>query len=163
MYWGFLNIMAKKKNIIVKILEAIKGSGYPTPSFQTPGAACVDLVSIEDWRIPPHTTVTIKTSHLVQIPDGHVGLVCSRSGLASKHSVHVLNSPGVVDADYRGNVGVILRNSGGLDFTVRKGDRIAQLMILQLAPIEFQQVTQEEWDETAVTQRGDGGFGSTGK
>lgn len=163
MYWRFLNIMAKK-TILIKLIDAVKTFITDVPKYQTSGSAAVDLVAAEDYNIRAQTTAVVKTAHKMQIPEGYVGLVCSRSGMASKHSVFVLNSPGVIDSDFRGDVGVILHNSGGFDFTVRKGDRIAQLMILKLPEnIIFEKVSREEWDKSANTERGEGGFGSTGK
>jgi dUTP pyrophosphatase len=93
----------------------------------------------------------------VELPHGYVAQVCPRSGLAAKHGVTVLNSPGIIDADYRGEIGVILVNHGGLIYGVRRGDRIAQLVILRACDRRVKIV-----DELTETPRGLGGFGSTG-
>jgi dUTP pyrophosphatase len=127
------------------------------PTQQTDGAAGFDLHALTDVTLYPGERSLVKTGIAVQIPKGYVGMVCSRSGLALKHGVFVLNAPGIVDSDYRGDVGVILMNMGGYEYTVLSGDRIAQLVI---APIGKSVVM--EVSELDDTQRGAGGFGSTG-
>lgn len=128
------------------------------PQAASAGAAAVDLCASEDGLLPAHLTRLFKTGLSVAIPSGHVGLVCSRSGLALKHSVFVLNAPGVVDSDYRGEIGVILHNAGGQNYEVQRGDRIAQLLIIPVVTAQFQAV-----EKLPETDRGGGGFGSTGR
>ena len=127
------------------------------PAYARPGDAGMDLRSVEDAVVPRGGRALVKTGLAMQLPFGYEAQVRPRSGLALKHGVTVLNTPGTIDSGYRGEVGVILANFGDADFPVAKGDRIAQLVI---AP-----VTQAEVEETEVidaTDRGTGGFGSTG-
>lgn len=127
------------------------------PAYARPGDAGMDLRSVEDAVVPRGGRALVKTGLAMQLPFGYEAQVRPRSGLALKHGVTVLNTPGTIDSGYRGEVGVILANFGDSDFPVAKGDRIAQLVI---AP-----VTQAEVEETDVidaTDRGTGGFGSTG-
>ena len=125
--------------------------------YLTQGSAGIDLCSISDATIQPRETVLIKTGLRVAIPSGFVGLVCSRSGLAYHSSVFVINAPGIIDSDYRGDVGVLLHNAGEEIFTVSKGDRVAQLVLMKVYEGRF--VAVDELDET---DRGENGFGSTG-
>lgn len=128
------------------------------PSQAKPGDAGLDLVAQEDYRvIPPGESALIQTGISVQIPTGMVGLVCSRSGMALKHGVFVLNAPGVVDSGYRGEVGVILHNTKDTHFHINRGDRIAQLVLVPFIAPMYELVT--DLDDT---ERGTGGFGSTG-
>jgi dUTP pyrophosphatase len=129
----------------------------PAPVRQNRDDAGYDLVAAEHAMIEPGRTFLVKTGLKMALPPGTAGLVCSRSGLALKHSVFVLNAPGVVDAGYRGDVGVILHNAGHQSFYVNPGDRIAQLLIVPTVAVEWQQAL--DLDET---DRGSGGFGSTG-
>lgn len=131
--------------------------GENIPKYATAGDAGADLVSAEDVRIPSHQRILVRTGIKIAIPEGYVGLVHPRSGLALKHGITVLNAPGTIDAGYRGEVGVILYNSGVLDFEVKAGDRIAQLVIQKVETAEFEVV-----DALIDSDRGSGGFGSTG-
>ena len=127
------------------------------PAYARPGDAGMDLRSVEETVVPRGGRALVKTGLAMQLPSGYEAQVRPRSGLALKHGITVLNTPGTIDSGYRGEVGVILANFGDSDFPVAKGDRIAQLVI---AP-----VTQAEVEETDVideTDRGAGGFGSTG-
>lgn len=127
------------------------------PTYGSKGAAGMDLHSIQSLTLNAGDTRLVGTGIAVAIPQGWVGLVCSRSGLAVKHSVFVLNAPGVIDSDYRGEVGVILHNAGRDKFAIRKGDRIAQMLVQQsISP--WIAIAKEIGD----TERGQGGFGSTG-
>ncbi|WP_323016374.1 dUTP diphosphatase [Castellaniella sp.] len=128
------------------------------PKRQSIGASAVDLCALEGSVIHPGQTGLVKTGLAMSIPCGMTGMVCSRSGLALKHKVFVLNAPGIIDSDYRGDVGVILHNLGDTDFVVDPGSRIAQLLILKHETAFFKEVNV--LDETA---RGANGFGSTGK
>ena len=138
-------------------IEIIAEEGM-LPIYAREGDAGADLRSNEDIEILANQQVLVKTGVRLGLPDGYVGLVCSRSGLALKSGVFVLNAPGVVDSGYRGEVGVILKNSGSSTFFVKKGDRIAQLMIQKFESPKFVEV-----ETLDVTERGEGGFGSTGK
>jgi dUTP pyrophosphatase len=133
----------------------------PLPAYETAQAAGMDLRAAvpedEPLVLRPGSRFPVPTGLAFALPDGFEAQVRPRSGLAAKHGVTCLNTPGTVDADYRGEVKVILVNLGEEDFTIRRGDRIAQLVI---AP-----VVQARWAEVAeldATVRGDGGFGSTG-
>mgnify|MGYP002623928984 CR=1 FL=1 len=135
--------------------------GLPLPDYQTAGAAGCDLLAAIDADAPlslaPGGRALVPTGLEMAIPQGFEGQVRPRSGLAAKHGVTVLNAPGTIDSDYRGEVKVILINHGETPFEIRRGDKIAQLVV---AP-----VTQVGFAETAslkATARGTGGFGSTG-
>lgn len=133
------------------------GKGLPPPAHATSGAAGADLVSAEDITIAPGEIQAIATGLALAIPQGFEGQVRPRSGLALKYGVTVLNAPGTIDSDYRGEVKIILINHGKKAFVVSRGDRIAQLVIAPVTHVSFQPVA--ELDET---QRGTAGFGSTG-
>lgn len=137
----------------------IKRATEPTPawpSYATPQSAGADVRSKIDTIVPAHGRVLIPTGMFVAIPEGYEIQVRPRSGLALKKGITVLNTPGCVDADYRGEIGVILFNTTDEDFKVCKGDRIAQLVLNKIEQINW--IPVEELDET---ERGDGGFGST--
>lgn len=127
------------------------------PVYKTAGAAGCDLTSSVNVSIGPGNRVVVPTGLSLEIPEGYEAQVRSRSGLAANDGVFVLNSPGTIDSDYRGEVKVILFNTSSSTFNVRKGDRIAQLVFSQVIQATFQ-ASQELGD----TQRGAGGFGSTG-
>ena len=143
--------------VFVRILP--EGEGLPVPKPATPGSAGVDLVAAvtEPVTLKPGDRKLIQTGISVSVPLGYEWQIRPRSGLALKHGVTVLNSPGTVDSDYRGPVGVILVNHGQEDFTVNRGDRVAQAV---LARVEAVSVTVT--DQLAQTERGNGGFGHTG-
>ena len=128
------------------------------PSYAHPGDAGMDVRSVEDLVIPAGGRVLVHTGLVAVIPDGYELQVRSRSGLALKSGVAVLNSPGTVDAGYRGEIGVILANFGDGEFAVKKGDRVAQLVA---APVTVAEIF--ETDSVDATDRGAGGFGSTGR
>jgi dUTP pyrophosphatase len=128
------------------------------PKYQTAGAAGVDLCSVEDVTVGEGDKALVATGLSMAIPLGWEGQVRPRSGLAAKSALTVLNSPGTIDSDYRGEVKVILVNHGRGAFYVRKGDRIAQMVFTPVAQASF-----VETDELESTDRGAGGFGSTGK
>lgn len=134
------------------MFKRVGSHDLPEPFPQTHGSAGYDLQASENYRVS-FSPVLIKCGFSVDIPKGMVGMVCSRSGLALKHSVIVLNSPGIIDSDYTGELGAILANFGGEDFMVKIGDRIAQLVIV---PCHAVPTLQSRFG------RGDGGFGSTG-
>lgn len=133
------------------------GEGLALPAYATDGAAGMDVVSAQDVTIAPGGRHAVETGLAVAIPPGYEIQVRPRSGLALKYGVTVPNTPGTIDSDYRGELKVILINQGAAAFEIRRGDRIAQLV---LAP-----VTRASWLEVAEldeTARGEGGFGSTG-
>ncbi|MFN9497499.1 MAG: dUTP diphosphatase [Erythrobacteraceae bacterium] len=144
-------------NIPVQIKRLPNGAGLPLPAYATSGAAGMDIVSAEQVTIAPGARLAVATGLAVAIPEGFELQVRPRSGLALKHGISVPNTPGTIDSDYRGELKVILVNLGHEPFAIARGDRIAQLV---LAP-----VVQAVWDEVAdldATERGEGGFGSTG-
>lgn len=128
------------------------------PEYKTAEAAGMDLSSDQEVVIKPGTFTLVKTGISIELPIGFEAQVRPRSGLAYKYGVTVLNTPGTIDSDYRGDVGVILINHGSADFEVKKGDRIAQLVIAKVSRVEM--IEAEKLDES---DRGAGGFGSTGK
>jgi dUTP pyrophosphatase len=127
------------------------------PSYAQPGDAGADLRSAIDAVVPAMGRVTVRTGVSIALPDGYVGLVHPRSGLSAKHGITVLNSPGTVDAGYRGEIAVTLYNSSNEDFAVTRGDRIAQLVIQAIEIADFIAV-----DNLPGSHRGTSGFGSTG-
>lgn len=147
---------------MVKVLfkRLSHASDLPLPSYESDQAAGMDLRAavIDDTVIYPGERVLIPTGLQMSIPSGYEAQIRPRSGLAIKHGITMLNSPGTIDADYRGEVKVIVINHGSEPFTVRRGDRIAQMVIQEVI-----QCLVEETDSLDSTERGDGGFGSTGK
>jgi dUTP pyrophosphatase len=130
------------------------------PSYQTEYAAGMDLIAAvpDSIQIPAGGIVAVPTGIRIEIPPGYEGQVRPRSGLAARHGIGIPNAPGTIDADYRGEVQVLLVNLGGAPYTVRRGDRIAQLV---LAPVIRAQI--EVASELTETARGVGGFGHTGR
>lgn len=130
----------------------------PLPSYQTAGAVGMDLMadSIEPIRLRPGERALVPTGIAVEIPAGFEAQIRPRSGLALRHGVTLLNTPGTIDADYRGEVQVLLVNLGSADFEVRRGDRIAQMVVAPVA-----RATLREVDELTQTARAAGGFGHT--
>lgn len=144
----------------MKKLRIVNTSNNELPIYATKGSAGMDLRANlqEDVVIAPGERKLISTGLKISLPVGYEAQIRPRSGLALKKGVTVLNSPGTVDSDYIGDIGVILINHGEESFTVSNGDRIAQMVIAKHETVEFEQV--EGLDET---ERGAGGFGSTGK
>ena len=141
-------------------IPIINQSNNDLPAFATPSSAGMDLRAFleSDIVIAPGERALVPTGLHMALPVGYEAQVRPRSGLAYKHGVTVLNSPGTIDADYRGDVGVILINHGDSDFVVQSGDRIAQLVVAQFASFTWDAVT-----DLSDTARGEGGFGHTGK
>ena len=141
-------------------IPVINQSNNDLPAFATPSSAGMDLRAflVSDIVIAPGERALVPTGLHMALPVGYEAQVRPRSGLAYKHGVTVLNSPGTIDADYRGDVGVILINHGDSDFVVQSGDRIAQLVVAQYASFTWDAVT-----DLSDTARGEGGFGHTGK
>jgi dUTP pyrophosphatase len=145
--------------IPVSIRQLPNGEGLALPAYATAQSAGLDLKAAlsDDIVIGPGKHTVIPTGVAIALPDGFEAQVRPRSGLAAKHAVTVLNSPGTIDTDYRGEIRVVLANHGAAAFTVSRGMRIAQLVI---APVS--RITWNEVDTLADSPRGDGGFGSTG-
>jgi len=127
------------------------------PTKGSAGAAGLDLYTIETRTLRPGMAHMFSTGIIVEIPNGHEGQVRSRSGLAAKHGIHVLNSPGTIDEDYRGEIKVILHNTSNTAYAITEGDRVAQLVIKPVLDVEAEWVRK-----VTKTERGAGGFGSTG-
>jgi dUTP pyrophosphatase len=143
--------------IEIKLKRLAHGAGLPVPAYATAHAAGMDVVSAEDVTIPPAGRHAIATGFAMAIPEGYEVQVRPRSGLALKHGISLPNTPGTIDADYRGELKVILINHGDQPFVIARGDRIAQLVAAPVQIATFAEV--ENLDETV---RGAGGFGSTG-
>ena len=150
------------ETVKVDIRQLPHGEGLALPAYQSADAAGLDLLA----AVPEHAPMIlaagqyamIPTGLVIALPSGYEAQVRPRSGLAAKHGVTVLNSPGTVDADYRGEINVLLINHGGAPFTIRRGERIAQMVIAAVIQAELRPVTS-----LSETERGSGGFGSTGR
>lgn len=143
--------------IQIAIQRLPHGEGLALPGYATQGAAGMDVVAAEDFQLDPGQRHAVATGFAIAIPAGYEVQVRPRSGLALKHGITCLNTPGTIDSDYRGEVKVILANLGADPFPIRRGDRIAQLV-----PAPVQQATLVEVEALDETARGQGGFGSTG-
>ncbi|MBQ9441131.1 MAG: dUTP diphosphatase [Alphaproteobacteria bacterium] len=133
-------------NSYVPVSGTISSAGYDL-------FACIT----EDITIKPHDIVMIPTGIAIEIPNGYFGMVCSRSGLTSKHGIHVLNSPGIIDSDYRGELKCIIHNCSNNAFVIQSNTKIAQLVI-----IKYESIQWIESNDLSCTDRGIQGFGSTG-
>ena len=145
-------------SVSIALLRLPHGANLPLPAYATPGAAGMDVVAAEDIDLAPGARHAVATGFAMAIPAGYEVQVRPRSGLALKHGITCLNTPGTIDSDYRGEVKVILANLGSETFAIRRGERIAQLVPAA--------VTQARFDLVATlddTGRGTGGFGSTGR
>ena len=145
---------------MVKILIKKTNRKVITPKYKTDGSSGVDLSAFLEKKvvIKPNSSELIPTGLQVAIPEELEIQIRPRSGLAAKESIGVLNSPGTIDSDYRGELKIILFNHGNKDFVINNGDRIAQMVLVPILKMEF-----EEVDSLPETIRGQGGFGSTGK
>jgi dUTP pyrophosphatase len=133
--------------------------GLPLPAYAHPGDVGADLRAGADVVLPPGGRATVGTGIAIAVPEGYAAFVHPRSGLAAGHGITVVNAPGTIDAGYRGEVRVVLLNTDPAEpFTVRRGDRIAQLVVQPVAQARFLEVA-----ELPPTPRGEGGFGSTGR
>ncbi|MBI5078482.1 dUTP diphosphatase [Candidatus Saganbacteria bacterium] len=143
----------------VKVKKLPHGKDLPLPRYMSDHAAGMDLCAAVETEmiIPPGGWKLVPTGMAIALPEGYEAQVRPRSGLALKQGVSILNTPGTVDADYRGEVGVILMNHSKENLIIKRGDRIAQMIIGQIERIEF-----EEVQELPATDRGPGGFGHTG-
>jgi dUTP diphosphatase len=148
-------------SVKVEIRQLPHGEGLALPAYQSDHAAGLDLLAAVPEDAPvvlaPGKYALIPTALTIALPPGHEAQVRPRSGLAAKHGITVLNSPGTIDADYRGEIGVLLINHGDAPFSIRRGERIAQMVIASVIQAELVPVTS-----LSPTQRGSGGFGSTG-
>lgn len=145
---------------VLKIKKIDPNLTNPLPAYATVNSAGMDVTSASqsDIIIEPMTTAAIPTNLIIEIPAGYEAQIRPRSGLALKHNIGIINSPGTIDADYRGEVKILLTNFGKEPFTVKFGERIAQMVINKV-----EQVTIEVSEELSDTERGSGGFGHTGK
>jgi dUTP pyrophosphatase len=144
--------------ITIRLMRLSHGAGLPLPAYATAGAAGMDVVAAEDLILAPGARHAVATGFAIAIPAGYEVQVRPRSGLALKHGITCLNTPGTIDEDYRGEVKVILANLGDQPFAVVRGERIAQLV-----PAPVQRATFDEVTSLDDTARGGGGFGSTGR
>lgn len=146
-------------NVAIKVRRLPHAAGLPLPAPASAGSAGLDLRAAVagELAIAPGARVLVPTGLVLEIPDGWEGQVRPRSGLALRHGITLPNAPGTIDSDYRGELAVILANLGSESFTVRRGDRIAQLVVAPVA-----RVVWEEADELGASGRQEGGFGSTG-
>jgi dUTP pyrophosphatase len=146
----------------LEVLQLPNGAGLALPAYQSALAAGLDLLAAVPEDAPvvlaPGKYALVPTGLSIALPPGYEAQVRPRSGLAAKHGVTVLNAPGTVDADYRGEIGVPLINHGDVPFTIRRGERIAQMVIASVVQAELVPVTT-----LSSTARGSGGFGSTGR
>ena len=135
-------------------------SNFDLPTYATKASSGVDLMAAVDTPVTlePMERKIIHTGLKIALPEGYEAQIRPRSGLAAKYGITVLNSPGTIDADYRGEIGVILVNLSNTSFTIQPGDRIAQLVVAK-----FEQIDWLAMNELSYTKRGEGGFGSTGK
>ncbi|MGB8274172.1 MAG: dUTP diphosphatase [Alphaproteobacteria bacterium] len=151
--------MGEPRVVTVAVQRLANAAGLPLPEYATAQSAGMDLLAAAeaDVVLAPQERALIPTGISIALPEGYEAQIRPRSGLALRHGVTVLNAPGTVDTDYRGEVGVVLVNLGGEPFTVTRGMRIAQLVVAELT-----RATLRETDALPQSERGDGGFGSTG-
>lgn len=145
----------------VAIRQLAHAKGLPLPQYATPGAAGLDLSAAigenEKITLQPGKRALVPTGLQIHLPDGYEAQVRPRSGLALKHGIALVNAPGTIDADYRGEIGVILVNLGEEDFEITRGLRIAQMVVAPVSRVDLVEV-----DAISTSERGAGGFGSTG-
>jgi dUTP pyrophosphatase len=144
--------------IEIRLIRLPHGEGLPLPAYATEHAAGMDVVAAESLTLQPGARHAVATGFAIAIPEGYEVQVRPRSGLALKHGITCLNAPGTIDADYRGEVKIILANLGDQPFEIVRGERIAQLVPAAVTRARFAEV--DTLDETV---RGAGGFGSTGR
>ena len=141
-------------------VKVVNSSAFALPEYQTPLSAGLDIRAnlSESITLSPLERAMVPTGLFVELPEGYEMQIRPRSGLAAKHGITVLNSPGTIDADYRGEIKVILVNLSNTPFTIESGERIAQMIVARYEQVEWQAV-----ESLSETERGAGGFGSTGK
>jgi len=143
----------------VTAINIINKSGFSLPAYETQDSAGLDLRAVlnDNVEINPMQRILIGTGLYIELPRGHEAQIRPRSGLALKYGLTVLNSPGTVDSDYRGEIKVLMVNLGGSKVVIQPGDRIAQMVISKYEQVQFVEV-----NELNITQRGEGGYGHTG-
>lgn len=148
------------KDLRVEITRVREGDDIPLPVYMTKHSAGMDIYAHldKDIEVSPLERVLVPTGIAVALPDGYEAQIRPRSGLAIKHGISLVNSPGTIDADFRGEIMVILINLGDSLFTIRRGERIAQMVVHEVSRVNWMEVA--ELDETS---RGEGGFGHTGR
>jgi dUTP pyrophosphatase len=141
-------------------VRIINNSNNPLPKYQTGQSAGMDLYAFleKEINLASGERVLVPTGIHIELPQGYEAQIRPRSGLAFKHGIGMVNAPGTIDADYRGDIGVLLINHGKEDFVIKSGERIAQMVIAK-----YEQVTWVQTEELDSTERGSGGFGHTGK
>lgn len=141
------------------VIKIVNKSSNPLPSYATPNSAGMDIRANlnGDLLLPPNIPMMVPTGLYMELPEGHEAQIRPRSGMAAKHGVTVCNAPGTIDADYRGEIKVILINLSKEDFTIHHGDRIAQMVIAK-----YEKADIEEVENLSETERNEGGFGSSG-
>lgn len=159
-FYVFLSVLEVNIKSIVMKVKIVNKSAWPLPAYATEKSAGMDLKAdiSAPVSLPPLGRAVIPTGIFIALPEGLEAQIRPRSGLAAKHGISVLNSPGTIDADYRGEIKVILVNLSDEPFVVNPGERIAQMVVARYEKVE--------WDESVsldVTERGEGGFGSTGR
>ena len=149
------------ESVTIECVQLANGQGLPLPSYESLGAAGMDLYAAtpegEDLVLQPGARALVPTGLSIALPGGFEAQIRPRSGLAFRHGITMVNAPGTIDSDYRGEIGVLLINLGENAFTVRRGERIGQMIIASYVQAEWQAVA-----ELGETERGAGGFGSTG-
>jgi dUTP pyrophosphatase len=149
---------AQAGEVVVRFKREAGGENIELPNYQTAGAAGMDVRANEERVLRPGETILVATGFSMAVPTGYEAQMRPRSGLAIKHGITLLNTPGTIDADYRGEVKVILSNFGSEPFVVQRGDRVAQMIIAKVERAHVQEV-----DSLEETERGAGGFGHTGR
>jgi dUTP pyrophosphatase len=144
--------------IEIKFMRLPHGQSTPMPKYATEHAAGMDVCAAEELVLQPGHRHAVATGFAIEIPHGYEVQVRPRSGLALKHGITCLNTPGTIDSDYRGEVGVIVANLGQEPVEIARGDRIAQLVLAPVAAVRWQEVA-----ELTASERGEGGFGSSGR
>jgi dUTP pyrophosphatase len=141
-------------------VRIINNSGHSLPAYESANAAGMDLraFTTEEIVLKPFQRILVPTGLLIELPTGFEAQIRPRSGLAFKHGISIVNSPGTIDADYRGEIKVLLINLSDVDFVINNGDRIAQMIVAK-----HETVSWESADELNITVRGEGGYGHTGK
>jgi dUTP pyrophosphatase len=147
------------KTVQVNVIQLPHGQGLPLPAYATAHSAGVDLVAAVEGNVSlkPFARTLVPTGISIALPEGYEAQIRPRSGLAFKHGISVVNTPGTIDADYRGEIKVLLINLGQEEFVISRGERIAQMVVAPVSRVDWQKT--ETLDETA---RAAGGFGSTG-
>lgn len=140
-------------------VKRLHSHDLPLPQYMTPGASGLDIYAAVDDEviIPPGKICLVPTGLSIAIPEGYEAQIRPRSGLALKHGITLLNTPGTIDADYRGEIKVIVINLGDKEYILKRGERIAQMVFSRVEKVEL-----EETDDLEITERGSGGFGHTG-